>query len=82
MASKKQSKEQIPANLPPDLLVGTRVSIMRPHLWSGCYGEVVKVSDAKHTIKIFGKDGASFHTEAYATHLIQENCLWPEIEIL
>jgi hypothetical protein len=42
----------------------------------------VKVSEMKHLIKIFGKDGASFHTEAYATHLMQENCLWPEIEIL
>lgn len=82
MALKKQAKERVPENLPPNLGVGMRVSIMRPHLWSGCYGEVMKVDGVKHLVKVFGKDGAVFHTECYSDCLAIENNLWPEIEIL
>jgi hypothetical protein len=83
MASKKQSKQTVPENLPPNIAIGVRVSILRPHLWGGSYGEVVKhVDGVKRLIKVFGKDGAIFHTECYSNQLAIENDLWPEIQIL
>ena len=82
MASKIEHKQIVPQNLPPNVPVGARVSIMRPNLWSGSYGEVVKLDGDKHLVKIFGKNGETFHAECYSIDLAQENDLWPEIQML
>ena len=83
MATKKSNgKERVPENLPPNIPVGTPVCIIRPHLWSGCYGVVEKIDGVKHLVRVFGKGGADFHTECYSILLVQENNLWPEIEMI
>lgn len=48
----------------PIFPVGSDVLIKRPHLWSGCQGEVVRVTDGIHLVKIAGKHDGFFHTEA------------------
>lgn len=46
------------------------VLVVRPHLWNGATGEVVaQYKDGNHRIKITGKDGTYFHTDAMSQHL-------------
>lgn len=45
--------------------LGTKVSILRPHLWSGHVGEVVAVDENRgvHRVKISHEDKHSWHVE-------------------
>lgn len=46
--------------------LGKKVSILRPHLWSGYNGEVVAVDERRgvHRVKISHEDKHSWHVEA------------------
>jgi len=64
----RKSKEPRPIQ-PQKFAVGETVLINRPHLWSGCVGEVVKFENGLHRIRIVGKCDAGekppvFHTDA------------------
>ena len=45
--------------------------IIRPHLWSGCVAKVEKYNPETtlHYLKVQGKEGVIFHTEARAEDL-------------
>jgi hypothetical protein len=50
--------------------LGEPVIVVRPHLWSGSIGEVVSLyKDGNHRVRIYGRDGLFFHTEAMPQHL-------------
>ena len=70
MAKKKTIASQKKCELPP-IPVGTKVLIIRPHLWSGCVAKVEKYNPETtlHYLKVQGKEGVIFHTEATAEHL-------------
>ena len=68
---RRKSKPQIVKQYPV-FPVGTIVEIVRPHLWSGCTGEVVAASsDGIHRIKIAGKDGQTFQSEANGDEIVE-----------
>jgi hypothetical protein len=52
---------------------GETVLIKRPHLWSGCVGEVVGFANGQHRIKISANEDGSttaiFHADAAAEFL-------------
>lgn len=62
----KKSGVQKPKNPGPDFPVGTEVLFIRPHIDSGCVGVVERVEGGVHRLKIDGKNGAVYHTEATA----------------
>ena len=70
MAKKKTIASQQKCDLPP-IPVGTKVLIIRPHLWSGCVAKVEKYNPETtlHYLKVQGKEGVIFHTEARAEDL-------------
>lgn len=67
---KKKPKVEPPCDLPP-FAVGAAIEIVRPHLWCGCQGIVESYNSAttKHLVKIAGKNGETFHAEAFASEL-------------
>lgn len=66
----KQHTPVKPAGCGPDLPLGAHVKLKRPHLWYGCEGQVVTVyNDGRHRVKIAGKYGATFHSDAFVTEL-------------
>lgn len=67
----KRRKPEIPICTLPPVEVGTAVVILRPNLWGGCAGTVVSYNPAStlHLVRITGKNGAAFHTEAMARDL-------------
>lgn len=66
----KQHTPVKPEGCGPDLPLGSRVRLKRPHLWHSCEGTVVSVyTDGRHRVKIAGKYGATFHTDAFETEL-------------
>lgn len=67
MAKKKVQQPRVITK--PDFAVGTPIVVTLPHLWSGCAGVVVSVTDHVHRVKIAGKNGATFHSDAYADEL-------------
>lgn len=59
--SKSNVKREVTWKIFP---VGASVVIVRPNLWAGACGEVVKVTDGVHRIKIPNKWGDGFwHTD-------------------
>lgn len=60
--AKKKSTEASRKDL-PKFDVGWPVVILRPHLWSGCAGEVISETDGIHRVKIPGRDNSYFHTD-------------------
>lgn len=64
---KKSVASKVPVDAPV-YPVGTRVVIKRPHLWAGCVGEVIAVTEGLHRVRINQKpDGVTlqgyFHTD-------------------
>jgi len=60
MAAVKR-KAVIAPQQPRKFADGETVLIKRPHLWSGCVGEVVGFANGLHRVKITGKpEGTSF----------------------
>lgn len=50
--------------------LSAQVIVVRPHLWSGAVGEVVaQYNDGNHRVRITGKDGSYFHTDAMSQFL-------------
>ena len=68
---KKTKPAAVVKNL-PRFTAGEPVVILRPHLWSGCVGEVVSEKDGIHRVKINGKDKAFFHTDVPGDQLEAE----------
>lgn len=70
----KRAKREIPLCTLPPLEVGVAVVILRPHLWGGCAGTVVSYDPLSrlHLVRITGKNGDAFHTEAMASDLHQD----------
>jgi hypothetical protein len=57
----KKKQPEVKKDL-PRFEVGWPVVILRPHLWSGCAGEVVSEKDGIHRVKINGKHDV-FHSD-------------------
>lgn len=71
---KKQPSNKIVPEKCPAFPIGSVVVIRDGHLWSRCEGEVVSVSpEGVHRIRVAGKNGEKFHTDAMA----QEIRWWP-----
>ena len=64
-----REKSEPAAIQPQKFAVGETVLIKRPHLWASCVGEVVSFANGQHCIKIAGKHGDVFHTDAAAEFL-------------
>jgi len=53
----------------PEYPVGDMVLILRPHLWSGCVGEVVSILEGFHRIRVSGTRKEGFLAEACGDEL-------------
>ena len=59
----------------PNFSIRDTVILLRPHLWSGCPGEVesIKTDRQIYYLLICGKEGAEFHTEAKEQYMKEHN---------
>lgn len=69
--AKKKKQPEAKKDL-PRFAVGEPVIIIRPHLWSGCTGEVISEMGGVHRVKIAGKDKAFFRTDVPGDQLEAE----------